>query len=174
MSKRLIFFSGGVESTAMLNLANPNDIILTVDMPYKPGISYNKDNVENIAGMLGFEITKAKISLDYPIKNFAHQINLLMPLANFLCLGDEEINEVWFGRSNQDGRHPQAETYLKAWKLLQPNVPWNYPLINFSKKEIWNMIPEDIQPFVSSCVFQHNCGHCPKCQEFKERIILEC
>lgn len=174
MEKRLILFSGGVESTAMLNLAGPNDIILSVDMPYAVGVSYSETNAEKIVNMLGFELTKAKVSINHPIKSFAHQINLLMPIANFMCLADPEITEIWFGRGKQDERHPQAETYLQAWRVLQPNVPWNYPLISFSKKEIWESIPDDIRPYVNSCIFQTNCGQCPKCKEFEERIILEC
>lgn len=172
MGKRLIFFSGGVESTAMLTMAGPCDIILTVNMPYKIGISYHEQNVEKIANMLGHDLTKSAIALDYPIKNFTHQINLLMPLANFMCISDSEIDEIWFGRSNQDDRHPQAIKYLEAWNLLQPNIPWNHPLIKYSKQELWAMIPDDIKPLVSSCIYQNNCGQCPKCEEFKERVAV--
>ena len=172
MAKRLIFLSGGVESTAMLTQANYNDIIVIVNIYI--GVSNSAthhQNTEKIANALGYEVTFCDVKISEKSKEFVHQINFIMPMANIMCINDPEISEVWYGRNKNDSRHAQAEKAIAAWNILQPNVPWLHPLFHLNKYETWALIPDDIKPLVSSCIFHNNCGKCFKCEEFIEHVV---
>ena len=175
MSK-LIFFSGGIESTALLNNADPTEDVLVTVLPTFPrGIVTSKlESAQSIAQRFGFTVNYAQIQL--PVEpepyNFVHQARTFFSVANLWVAKDIKITELWFGRCLEDIDPPSRPAKIvEAWNLLYPNIPWTRPLEHVSKWDQWKSIPLDVQPLVSSCVTYNNCGQCFKCQEVQKLII---
>jgi 7-cyano-7-deazaguanine synthase in queuosine biosynthesis len=178
MAKRLIFFSGGVESTALLSFANYNDILLTVDILLDNRIchSINKDNCKKIANSYGFDLTHVDVVIPKTAKTdtFIHQINVFNGIAHNICTVDSSITHVWHGLNSLEPKSHAVKDYdrcINSWKLLQPNVFLEFPLKNYTKQQQWDSIPWDIKPYISSCVTYNNCGICKKCVEMMDNVI---
>lgn len=176
---RLIFFSGGVESTAMLCEADPMDKVITVGPTYPYGVAtYKKETLEQIAQLLGFEINYAQIKL--PIEpepySFVHQYATFIAVAHLWVVKDPTITEIWAGRNSAEVPVVRDPTNFKtqqltAWHTMHPDIPWNHPLEHMTKREHWLSIPDNIKPLVSSCIFHRACGTCPKCHEIKAMTV---
>lgn len=185
MGQRLILFSGGVESTAMLTIANPNDIIVVINQKYSlppkhvQYQTYHPTNAKLIAKHFGFEVYFCSFEISYvgnPFTVFMHQINVFHSILNILCVGDPNITEVWCGlRADEFLNNPDSKAlYLKivkSFKILQPNISFKFPLDHLTKQQQWDMIPDSIKPLVSSCLTHNACGFCKKCVEFNTHIV---
>ena len=55
---------------------------------------------------------------------------------------------------------------MEAWKLMHPTIPFLHPLDHLSKRQQWELIPEDVRPLVSSCIYHAMCGQYYKCREW--------
>jgi 7-cyano-7-deazaguanine synthase in queuosine biosynthesis len=175
MSK-LIFFSGGVESTALLNDADPMEDVLVTVLPTFPRdiVTSKLQSAQAIAQRFGFTMNYAQIQV--PVEpdpyNFVHQARTFLSVANLWVAKDTRITELWFGRCKEDINPPSRPVNIvEAWNLLYPDIPWTRPLEHVSKWDQWKSIPLDVQPLVSSCVVYNNCGKCYKCQEVQKLII---
>jgi hypothetical protein len=173
---RLIFFSGGVESTALLNQADPMEDVLITILPTFPRdmITSKLESAQAIAEQFGFTVNYAQIQL--PVEpepyNFVHQVRTFFSVANLWVAKDLRITELWFGRCLEDVSPPsRPANIIPAWNLLYSNIPWSRPLENVSKWDQWQSIPVDVRSMVSSCVTYNNCGKCYKCQEVQKLII---
>jgi hypothetical protein len=173
---RLIFFSGGVESTALLNQADPMEDVLITILPTFPRdmITSKLESAQAIAERFGFTVNYAQIQL--PVEpepyNFVHQVRTFFSVANLWVAKDLKITELWFGRCLEDVSPPsRPANIIPAWNLLYSNIPWSRPLENVSKWDQWQSIPVDVRSMVSSCVTYNNCGKCYKCQEVQKLII---
>jgi|688.fasta_scaffold239347_3 hypothetical protein len=173
---RLIFFSGGVESTALLNQADPMEDVLITILPTFPRdmITSKLESAQAIAERFGFTVNYAQIQL--PVEpepyNFVHQVRTFFSVANLWVAKDLRITELWFGRCLEDVSPPsRPANIIPAWNLLYSNIPWSRPLENVSKWDQWQSIPVDVRSMVSSCVTYNNCGKCYKCQEVQKLII---
>jgi len=173
---RLIFFSGGVESTALLNEADPMEDVLVTILPTFPRdmITSKLESARAIAERFGFTVNYAQIRL--PVEpepyNFVHQVRTFFSVANLWVAKDPRITELWFGRCLEDVSPPNRPAeIITAWNLLYPNIPWTRPLENVSKWDQWQSIPVDVRSMVSSCVTYNNCGKCYKCLEVQKLII---
>lgn len=168
---KLILFSGGVESTALLTQAKPEDVLLTIQPTYpndRP--TYRTSYAEDVASFFGFRIhyAGATIPFEEVPYNFVHQMRTFVSLANLWVAKDSRITEVWCGRNCKEPSPkliPFIEQMMEAWKVLHPQVAFLHPLDHLTKKEQWDMIPVAIRDKVSSCVFHRNCGTCKKCLE---------
>jgi hypothetical protein len=175
---RLIFFSGGVESTPLLLQANPADTIVTVGPTFVNTLSsFHHDNCIQIADYFGLTVNFVQIAL--PVKKtntrFVHQFSTFITLAHLWCLRDPDITQVWLGRNCTEVpkiRNPDdpRTRELMSWDTMHPDIPVLHPLEHLSKQQHWQMIPDAVKPFVTSCDFQTNCGKCNKCNEFKDAI----
>lgn len=168
---RLILFSGGVESTALLSQAKPEDVLLTI-LPTFPSdmATFRKKSAEAIARHYGLEVryVQIEILLEPLPYTFVHQMRVFVSVANLWVAKDTRITEVWCGRNIKEPGSAIAsfiEQMMSAWKILHPQVSFLHPLDHLSKREQWELIPEEIRPLVSSCVFHCMCGTCYKCLE---------
>lgn len=170
--RRLIFFSGGVESTAYLSLADKTDILLVMNPVYPDDFAtYNPNSIASISTYYGMQVqyVGAKVHIDPPKSDFVNQRHPFFSLAHLWVEKDKSISEVWTGRHlGEPGPDAYDETYRleSAWKILHPNVPWIRPLSNLTKLQQWMMIPKGVKKYVSTCIKHSSCGLCFKCIEF--------
>lgn len=169
---RLILFSGGVESTALLTLASPEDVLLTIDPAYPHDLkSYRKDTAQQIARYFGLRMqyARATIPIEPSPQRFVHQMRTFISLCNLWVAKDESVIAVWCGRNSAEPGprlKPFIDQMMAAWDKLHPDVPFLHPLTHLSKREQWNLIPPKVRPLVSSCINHRMCGTCHKCLEW--------
>lgn len=169
---RLILFSGGVESTALLTNAQAGDIALTILPTYgsdKP--SFREDTTLKIARYFNIPQMYAKATLpDFGSFGFVHQMSVFVSICNIIVAREKNITEIWCGRNSaepSDDILDYIERNMKAWNILNPEVAFNHPLDHLSKKEQMDLIPDEIKPLVSSCLYHNACGQCFKCKEYE-------
>lgn len=172
---RLILFSGGVESTALLTLSTPDDIAF-VAKPFNDAnnyvVTYKQSSVEAIASFYGLQPHYAVYKMpevDRQKKKYIHQMIAFIGIAHMMVNQYSDITEVWCGR-NCDEPSPaialMIEQHMAAWAILNPTIPFLHPLDHLSKVEQMALIPKEIRHHISSCVTHNNCGHCFKCKEY--------
>jgi hypothetical protein len=167
---RLILFSGGVESTALLTLAQRDDRLLTIEETFPQDLAtFRRETARRIARHFGLDIDYARIEL--PITgSFVHQMRVFISVCNLWCARDPSITEVWCGRnSTEPNAHirPLIDQMMAAWSVLHPTVQFLHPLDHLSKREQVELIPPEIRSIVSSCIYHINCGGCYKCRELR-------
>jgi 7-cyano-7-deazaguanine synthase in queuosine biosynthesis len=168
---RLILFSGGVESTALLTQSRPGDVLLTIQPTYPNDLTtYRQGSAEQIAERYGLKMNfaGATVPLEPRPYRFVHQMRVFVSVANLWVAKDASITEVWCGRNAKEpgpSLAPFINQMMDAWDVLQPTVPFLHPLDHLSKREQWELIPQDVRPLVSTCMFHRMCGTCKKCLE---------
>lgn len=176
MSKALILFSGGVESTAMLTIARDNDILLNIDHVY-PGaiLSPNSIKAEKIAQAFNKQVQYSTLSIPAGGGEFVHQMRYFIFVASLWVARDSSVTEIWCGRNSAEPSgniKPFIEDMMLLWTTMHPTVAFDHPLDHLSKTEQWNLIPKHIQPLVSWCITDSDCGKCHKCVEFKDMVTI--
>lgn len=169
---RLILFSGGVESTALLTIAKPDDVLLVIKPAYPNDLqTYRQESVEKIATYFGHPLHWAQASI--PIEplpySFVHQMRVFVSICNLWVAKDLNITEVWCGRNVMEPSRkiaPFIAQMMAAWVVLHPEVPFLHPLDHLSKHEQWDLIPKEVRPLISSCIHHRMCGTCFKCLEW--------
>jgi 7-cyano-7-deazaguanine synthase in queuosine biosynthesis len=170
--RNLILFSGGVESTALLTIAKPQDIILIIDPVFSNvGRSYNKISVQKITNWFNFKPVYATInfSLEPSSNIFVHQMKNFINICSLWVNGDSTIKSIWCGRNSNEPSPdivPMINHLMTVWKIMHPNVPFEHPLDHLSKYEQLNLIPETVRKYVYSCIYDKKCGTCYKCKEY--------
>lgn len=168
---RLILFSGGVESTALLSRSQLGDVLLTILPTYPNDVAtFRKGTAEDIAHHYGLEVRYARIEVPLePLPyNFVHQMRSFVSVANLWVAKDTAITEVWCGRNAKEPGPtlaPFIDQMMAAWAVLHPAVPFLHPLDHLSKREQWELIPSALRDLVSSCIHHRMCGTCKKCLE---------
>jgi 7-cyano-7-deazaguanine synthase in queuosine biosynthesis len=166
MTKRLIFFSGGVESTAMLTLASKEDIVAIVS-PLSAQANSGVNTPSALKILHHFGLTPAFPKLEIPTGT-THNVWLSTALAIAWCNCDPSITEVWIGINSEDVGPLNQDYHDRIhgnFSKLLPSVKLAAPLIHLSKAEQWNLIPEGVRQFVKSCQKPVPCGVCKKCME---------
>lgn len=163
---RLIAFSGGVESVALLTLSKPGDKLLVIDSWRSGQIPYIPENLEKIARHYNLDVEK--MSLTSGSKVQCIQMMILFAFGTLRAQSDSGITEYWLGMHNQDLSWQKVEEFKRtqeAWAILHPEIKLHAPLRHETKLQQWNRIPDEIKPFVHSCVEKTPCGVCGKCAE---------
>ena len=170
---RLILFSGGVESTALLTKASKDDIVMTIrDTSPNHYYTYHPSRIEEVAKAMKVQIqyTDIKIPIEKS-KGFVYQLWTFIPITIMWASRFPEINEIWYGLNNTE---PSAlakddfEKCVKIWKIAFPQINLRFPLRRFSKEQQWSMIPKHIRPLITTCLNNNFCGTCRKCIELKK------
>lgn len=185
---KLILFSGGVESTALLNFINEDNInditALTFMCPHRRD-TYNSFVIEEIKKHKKFNHTSV-ITNDFSKMSgmgryyYRHQLETFAPILYTILKHYRDIKEVWYGICVEDlkkiGKHPPIESmYRRMEGLVESiNVKWLTPLSIYTKKQQYMMIPEEYRYITQSCmntqiddsdIYIEPCGTCYKCQE---------
>tara|TARA_Y100000593_G_C4280948_1_gene322737 strand:- start:203 stop:847 length:645 start_codon:yes stop_codon:yes gene_type:complete len=173
---RLILFSGGVESTAILSsMANDTDFAVT----FTKEKWQNKNDWVNIEAVKRI-ITKLKIKnhLFYdipPPANFdlslhrahRHQVDVIYPFVLYFLRVNPQISEVYYGNNSGDRNAAYVmplhdewfDIFSIGWDLDPASTAKDYkrrinvvhPLGKLTKKEHWMLIPDEVKPDVYSC-----------------------
>lgn len=168
---RLILFSGGVESTALMTLAKPGDLALILQPTFSTDVAtYRKASAEAISKHFGVKLAYASFSLpDLEPHGPTHQMTAFISACNMVVARGSNVTEIWCGRNSSEPT-PNIKNYIDrhmaAWAWMHPNVPFLHPLDHLTKREQWEMIPAEVRPLVSSCVYHSMCGQCYKCKEW--------
>jgi 7-cyano-7-deazaguanine synthase in queuosine biosynthesis len=164
---RIILFSGGVESAALLPLANKGDTLLMVEPFHGPDVVFFvREKALKLAAHYGMKVEIASFKLPAGVRPV--QMWALSRIASLWVSTFTNTKEVWWGRNKDDIKPHMAvehERIVESWQVAHPNVPLLWPLSHLSKAETWEAIPQEIRPLVHSCIHVAPCGVCGKCQE---------
>lgn len=181
----LLMFSGGLDSTGVfyrlvmdkrklhihhLHLINKENRFDAENNAVKAVCEYMKK--------LGdFEYSESKH--EYPCYNnsFMWDSDLYNFIAGTICLSLPKIKEVAIGRTKTDSSSSidkRAERGTKIFESFNTGARKVYPLISFTKKAIYEMLPEDLRILTWSCrtpIYSDKgvikCGKCKACHELK-------
>lgn len=180
-------FSGGLDSTGVLwKLINSKEQLLVHHLYLS-----NKENraeaeaiaVKNIIDYMKEirEFSYTESYHEYPSYNgnFMWDSDIYNFVAGTICLSMKTLKEVAIGRTKSDiGIEQRAERGTKILNILSPNVKKIYPVGEMTKKEIYDMLPEELRKLTWSCrtpSYKNNniemCGRCKTCLEIKKNGI---
>jgi 7-cyano-7-deazaguanine synthase in queuosine biosynthesis len=169
---RLILFSGGVESTALLTKASKDDIVMTIrDTSPDDYYTYHPNRIEEVARAMKVQIQYTDLKIPIHKKQFVYQLWTFIPVAIMWVSRFPEINEIWYGLNNMEpsvSAKDDFEKCIKIWKIAFPQINLRFPLRRFSKEQQWSMIPKHIRPLITTCLNNNFCGTCRKCIELKK------
>lgn len=177
----LIMFSGGLDSTGVLyKLINSKEELLVHHLYLS-----NKENraeaeavavkkiVDYMKKIRQFSYTES--FHEYPSfnGNFMWDSDIYNFVAGTICLSAKTIKEVAIGRTKSDiGFATRAERGTKILNILSPSVKKTYPVGEMTKKEIYDMLPEELRKMTWSCrtpIYKDDdikmCGSCRTCIE---------
>ena len=173
----LLMFSGGLDSTGVFWKLIQEKEELHVHHLYLS----NKENraeaeaiaVRNVVNYMKKirEFSYTESYHEYPSYNgnFAWDSDIYNFVAGTICLSAKNIKEVAIGRTKSDsGFERRAERGNKMLKILAPIVKKIYPVGEMTKKEIYEMLPEDLRSLTWSCrrpIYKNdNIEMCKKCK----------
>ena len=177
---KLILFSGGVESTALLSIAEKEDLLLVCEFPFKKyQTGYDLEKCQKLADHYGNQLLVYQCEMPDDGEKWVHQIHWLMFAAHLYINSRPDITSVWYGKTSEESirfteqKNAIYKKHEDAWSILNPTVKFQRPLMFLSKKQQWKMIPDEIKSLVNSCVYNNDCGKCHKCKEFKRDVLGE-
>lgn len=176
----LIMFSGGLDSTGVLyKLINSKEELLVHHLYLS-----NKENrgeaesiaVKNIIEYMRKirEFSYTESYHEYPAYNgnFMWDSDIYNFVAGTICLSLKSIKEVAIGRTKSDSGLDRSQRGTKILNILSPNVKKIFPVGDMTKKEIYEMLPEDLRELTWSCrkpIYKENnievCKTCKTCLE---------
>lgn len=164
---RVILFSGGVESAALLPLATKGDTLLMVEPFHGPDVVFFvREKALRLAAHYGLPVEIASFKLPAGIR--PTQMWALSRMASLWVSTFKDVTEVWWGRNRDDIRPEMAAEFGRieaSWNVAHPNVGLHSPVSHMSKAECWDAIPQAVRHLVHSCIHVEPCGECGKCQE---------
>lgn len=156
----LVLLSGGLDSTGVLwKLIHSKEELLVHHLYLS-----NKENraeaeaiavkgiVKYIKKIRDFHYTES--FHEYPSfnGNFMWDSDIYNFVAGTICLSAKTIKEVAIGRTRSDvGFDQRAERGTQMLSILAPDVKKIYPVADMKKKEIYDMLPEDLRKLTWSC-----------------------
>jgi 7-cyano-7-deazaguanine synthase in queuosine biosynthesis len=171
---RIILFSGGVESTALLANARGGDFALTV-FDHTPGgdTTARLTWCEEIAAKLEVPLKTASVSVsrarNYASEGHIHQLWWLLSAVNLWIAHDRRVTSVLYGLESTPLNDMSADVLSRVRPALRTlhGVDIEAPFRHLSKEEQWGMIPAEVRPLVRNCTFSSDCGRCAKCKQLK-------
>lgn len=171
MNNSVLFFSGGVESTAILEAYKETNIRLLY--VYSPWNKNFKDNALSVAEYYKKDLEFFEMRSTISEGRAIHQLNWYLMVAYLYSLKWPDITAFYYGLHNQDfslvdkfGQY-NLKKVKSHFKNLIPNASFLSPFKHLTKKEQYDSIPEDVRSLIHSCNRTSKfCGKCSKCVEF--------
>ena len=131
---------------------------------------------------LGFKFaySESEIGTQPYGKNFLFDSDTMNFFAGYICSVNPDIELVAMGMQANDGNHALEERRKRADKILGAFTPVGkiYPVLNMSKREIYDSLPESLRNLFWSCrhpIYTEKniapCGKCDTCIKLKEQGI---
>ncbi|WP_456460806.1 7-cyano-7-deazaguanine synthase [Reichenbachiella sp.] len=200
--KILCMFSGGVDSTGVLHELVTNEKYKSHSLIIHHIHIWNRENramaelaaVKSILNYYkkeasfifsqstfdtrGFAVLKSnRFPMDMDVCAFtASQICAARPDVQYVAMGRTKT-DVESGSENFQKRMQRAQAIFKSSLSLEQHKPAEYifPVVNFTKREIWDFLPEDVRVATWWCrrpIYEEElakpCGKCSTCQEMQE------
>lgn len=180
----LVLLSGGLDSTGVLYKLIHSKEELLVHHLYLS----NKENRAEAESIAVRDIVKYMKKIrdfhytesfhEYPSfnGNFMWDSDVYNFIAGTICSSAKTIKQVAIGRTKSDaGFAERAERGTKILNILSPDVEKIYPVADMTKKEIYDMLPEDLRKLTWSCrtpICKDNdfkiCHSCKTCMEISK------
>lgn len=179
-------FSGGMDSTALFwKLINENKSIHVHHL-----YLVNKENRATAEDKSVKEINEymkrfgyfsySESFHEYPCYegNFLWDSDMFSFMAGAICLSSKTIEEVAIGMTKSDatpGIPARIERSNKIFEAFGTRAKKIYPLIELTKKQVHDMLPEELRNMTWSCRTpsyegenSKECGKCKTCREIKK------
>jgi 7-cyano-7-deazaguanine synthase in queuosine biosynthesis len=183
MKKILIMFSGGVESTALLQHALDQEHETTLvhvvhnNNTYKE-LSACKGIVSYTPAVKLHSVELRKDSFDDAFQKQYRDVAIWLGVA-IAIVARGDFDEVWYGNHNKDNvsKVPKMETaWYQMMEILELTTLLVSPLRIKSKLDQYQMLTPEVKQCIVSCkaipkgAWNDPCGKCIKCQEFKQYV----
>lgn len=193
MMKTLLMFSGGIDSTGVFwKLLQSDEKIHVHHMNLinkEKRSDAEKIAVKNICEHMrkikDFDYSESTHECPSIKNNFMWDSDLYNFMAGSMCLCDKEISHIALGLTKTDlepersvkninGVRERISRGTNILKCFSIKVEKIYPVINMTKKEIYQMLPENLRVLTWSCrtpVYLQDrimrCGKCKTCLELR-------
>jgi 7-cyano-7-deazaguanine synthase in queuosine biosynthesis len=191
----LAMYSGGLDSLGMIYklLTDPEykEYNIHIHHVHNKNVE-NRQKAEAIAvniatkelKRLGFEFTYSESEIGtMPFgRNFLYDSDTMNFFAGYVTSVNPDIKLVAMGMQANDHNLALEERRKRANKILEAFTPAEkiYPVLNMSKREIYDSLPESLRNMFWSCrhpvYTQKNialCGKCDTCVKLKEQGIIK-
>jgi 7-cyano-7-deazaguanine synthase in queuosine biosynthesis len=189
----LVMYSGGLDSLGMTYklLTDPEyeDYVLHIHHIHIRNIE-NRDRAEAITvelalkelERLGFSFiySESQISSQPYNGDFMYDTDSINFFAGYICSTNPNIVNVAMGMNANDSNHALEERRKRANAILTAftRVEKIYPVLNMSKREIYDSLPDTLKTMFWSCrapVYTEKniapCGRCDTCVKLQEQGI---
>lgn len=129
-----------------------------------------------------FKYSESEIGSQPYNQMFMYDSDLVSFFAGYICSANPDIVKVAIGMNATDSNHSLEERRKRADTILTAftEVKKIYPVLNMSKHEIYNSLPESLRNYFWSCrtpVYNETsidaCGKCRSCLQLEESGIKE-
>jgi 7-cyano-7-deazaguanine synthase in queuosine biosynthesis len=186
-------YSGGLDSLGtiyrLLTDSQYKDYKLHVHHVHQRNVE-NRNRAEAIAVELvvnelermgyNFVYSESEIASQPYNGSFMYDTDSVNFFAGYICSVNPSIKHVAMGMNANDENHSLNERRVRADAILAAFTPVKkiYPVLNMSKREIYNMLPANLRNMFWSCrtpVYTDTkvnpCGRCKTCVQLKEAGI---
>ena len=186
MKKVLIMYSGGVESSALVQYAIDSEIDFEL-----LHVTHNNKSLKEMSAIKGavhrnfphallHEAILTKQSFDEEHLRGHRDVSTWLGVA-MAMVGRAEFDELWYGTHNKDAQGKIAKMEL-CWnsmmEIIETKTVIVSPLRTKSKLDQYKMLTPRLRECIISCAvipkgpWNEPCGKCNKCEEFR-RYVLE-
>jgi len=127
-----------------------------------------------------FDYTESEIGTQPFGQNFMYDTDSMNFLAGYICSADPRIVKVAMGMQANDNNQRLEERRIRGNKILSAftNAEKIYPVLDLTKREIYDMLPESLRNMFWSCrrpIYTETsikpCGQCNTCHKLREHGI---
>jgi len=184
----LVMFSGGLDSTGVfwrlinsskslhvhhLYLVNKENRALAEDRAVR-------DIVAHMRGIRDFVFSESYHEYPSYNGNFMFDSDIFSFMAGSICLSVRTIRDVAIGMTASDmrsGLSARVERANRIFESFGTQAKKIYPLMDMTKKQIYEMLPEQLRDMSWSCrtpIYEgddiRECGRCKTCREIKSIV----
>jgi 7-cyano-7-deazaguanine synthase in queuosine biosynthesis len=174
--KVLIMFSGGVESTALIQHALKHDHQFELLHVIHNNSSQNEMTSASMMGYPVFDLKLIKDSFDETHQGSHRDISLWLAGA-MIAVGRDDYDQVWFGAHSRDSGLVRINLMVRLFadmmKILDRKAILSAPLQTFSKRDQHSMLTSHQKSCIVTCKngkYDAQCGQCDKCKEFQRYV----
>lgn len=133
-------------------------------------------------GLTNFEYTSSKLTCPTINGKFLYDSDTINFFAGFICNSNTKIKSVAMGVNKEDMKNIGSVRIDRANKLLGlfSNVEKLYPIKDYSKKDLYELLPQELKDTFWSCrtpIYEDNyakpCNKCYTCGQMKRMDIVQ-